>query len=144
MKMITKDMIELLADSFVSVFNSEPWNDSWTKEQAKERLMDIFNTPKFEGAVEITDGRILGVIMGHGEQNYDGVHFFISEFWVDKTMQRKGIGSKLLNDFTDYLKTKDINHHYLITMRNESTQGFYKKLEYNACEALCVMSRTIK
>lgn len=144
MKIIEREMIDTIADSFVSVFNSEPWNDSWTKEQAAERLTDIYNTPKFEGAVEIADGKIIGAIMGHGERYYDGIHFQISEFWVCKDMQGNGKGRKLLTDFTDYLKSKRIMHHYLITMHDGRTEGFYRNNGYITNEDLCVMSKTVK
>lgn len=144
MQIITKDMINMIAESFVSVFNSEPWNDSWTKEQAVERLTDIYETPKFEGAIEVIEGQIIGVIMGHCEQYYDGLHFHILEFWVNKDMQRNGIGTKLLTDFTDYLKSNKIVNHYLITKHGKNTEGFYKKNGYNANENLCVMSKSIK
>lgn len=144
MQIITKDMINMIAESFVSVFNNEPWNDSWTKEQAAQRLTDIYNTPKFEGAVEIADGKIIGVIMGHGEQYYDGVHFQILEFWVHKDMQGNGIGSKLLTDFTDYLKSKDIYNHYLITLQDKRTEYFYRNNGYNTSNNLCIMSKAVK
>lgn len=144
MQIITKDMINMIAESFVSVFNSEPWNDAWTKEQAAQRLTDIYNTPKFEGAVEIADGKIIGAIMGHGEQYYDGVHFQILEFWLQKDMQENGIGSKLLTDFTDYLKSKDIYNHYLITLQGQKTEYFYRKNGYNTSNNLCIMSKTVK
>lgn len=144
MQKITIDMISFIAESFVSVFNSEPWNDSWTKEQAEERLTDIFNTPKFDGAVEIINGKIAGVIMGKGEQYYNGVHFQILEFWVSKNMRRKGVGSKLLNDFTEHLKSKGIFNTYLITMHDRSTEGFYKFLGYNKNQMLCIMNKAEK
>lgn len=140
MQKITKDMINLIAESFVSVFNNEPWNDSWTKEQALERLSDIFNTPKFDGAVEMKDGKIVAVIMGKGERYYDGIHFQVLEFWVDKDMQRNGIGGKLLDDFRERLKLKGIYKFYLITMRGDSTEGFYIKHGYKINEYLCLMS----
>lgn len=144
MQIITKDMINMIAESFVSVFNSEPWNDSWTKKQATERLTDIYNTPKFEGAVEISDGKIASVIMGHGERHYNGVHFQILEFWVHIDMQGNGVGSKLLTDFTDYLKSKDIYNHYLITLQGKRTEYFYRKNGYNTNSDLCIMSKTVK
>lgn len=143
MEKITEDKINEIADSYISVFNDEPWNDSWQSEQAIERLTDIFNTPKFDGAVEIINGKIAAVIMGRGEKYFDGVHFQILEFWVDKTMQRKGIGGKLLNEFTNHLKNNEIHNCFLITLRGERTEGFYKKHGYKTDEYLCLMQDDI-
>ena len=52
-------------------------NKGMTIEQAKERLTDIINTPKFCGMASYEDKKLVGFIMGKGEQYYDGIHFQI-------------------------------------------------------------------
>ena len=37
------------AELFVSVFNAEPWNDSWTKETAQIRIENMMKTGTFIG-----------------------------------------------------------------------------------------------
>ncbi|MBQ8515346.1 MAG: GNAT family N-acetyltransferase [Ruminococcus sp.] len=138
---ITENDIEEIAESYISVFNSEPWNDSWTKEQAVERLTDFFRTPKFEGVMERADGKIAAVLLGRGETYFDGIHFQILEFWVDKAMQRQGIGGRLLEEFIEYLKFKGIYHHFLITLHGECTEGFYEKHGFKADDFLCLMQK---
>lgn len=98
MKDITIELIDDLAVLFVNAFNKEPWNDNWTIEQAKERLIDIINTPKFCGMASYEDKKLVGFIMGRGEQYYDGIHFQILEFCVDNKMQGKGLGRKILKE----------------------------------------------
>ncbi|MEW5323804.1 hypothetical protein V2J23_17295 [Geobacillus thermoleovorans] len=46
---ITTDNLEQCIELYIKVFNSEPWNESWTYETAKERLTDLLHTPKFTG-----------------------------------------------------------------------------------------------
>ena len=33
--------IDLYTELFIRVFNGEPWNDKWTKETAKKRIMEL-------------------------------------------------------------------------------------------------------
>lgn len=139
MQKITEENIINIAESFVSAFNGAPWNDNWTIEQAIERLTDIYHTPKFHGGMKIINGKIAAVILGSGERYYDGIHFQILEFWVDKDMHRQGIGGILLDEFTEYLKGKGIYQHFLITLRGAQTEGFYQKHGYETDTNLCIM-----
>ena len=140
MKKITIDMINKISLSFVRAFNREPWNDSWTFEQAKERLTDIYNTPKFDGMVKIIDGEIAAVIMGNGQSNFDGTNFQILEFWVDTNCQGQGIGGKLLNEFIENLKNQNITKYFLITIHGKKTEDFYIKHGFLTSNDLCIMN----
>ncbi|MED3985791.1 hypothetical protein P4646_17275 [Peribacillus simplex] len=46
---LTSENLELCIELYMNVFNSEPWNERWTYETAKERLSDLLHTPKFLG-----------------------------------------------------------------------------------------------
>lgn len=50
---------------------------------------------------------------------------FIREFYVKKDIQRKGLGSKLLNETIDYFKGKGVNK--LILTYDEDAEEFYLK-----------------
>ena len=43
------------AELFVSVFNAEPWNDSWTIETAQIRIENMMRTPTFIGKALYVD-----------------------------------------------------------------------------------------
>lgn len=139
MKDITIELIDDLAVLFVNAFNKEPWNDNWTIEQAKERLTDIINTQKFCGMASYEDKKLVGFIMGKGEQYYDGIHFQILEFCVDNKMQGKGLGRKILKEFIKTLESKGIYKIFLLTLRNEQTEGFYRKNGLVTDENMCLM-----
>ena len=55
MKIEIEDMIlanlSEYTELFVSVFNSEPWNDSWTKETAQIRIENMMKTPPYRSAL---------------------------------------------------------------------------------------------
>lgn len=140
MKPITIDMLDELAALFADVFNAPPWNDGWSVEQARARLLDIINTPKFCGMAEYSRGKIIGLIMGRGQQYFDGVHFEILEFCVARELQGQGIGRRMLNEFTEYLQEQGVCNAYLLTMKGQSTEGFYQKNGFKTNESMCLMS----
>ncbi len=39
--------LEKYVELFVSVFNTEPWNDSWTEETARIRIKNMMDTNTF-------------------------------------------------------------------------------------------------
>ena len=78
------------AELFVSVFNAEPWNDSWTKETAQIRIEDMMETNTFIGKALYADNDLKGLIWGQKKQHYNGMHFHIEEFCVKTPEQNKG------------------------------------------------------
>lgn len=134
----------LLSDSFVKVFNDAPWNDNWKPQQAFERIRNFMETPRFDGAAVIRDGKVIAAVLGRGEQYFDGVVFQIIEFWVAKEFQRQGIGRRLLADFIAHLKEQGICRVCLLTMKGEQTEGFYRKQGFVTEEGLCWMGQEMK
>ena len=61
------------AELFVSVFNAEPWNDSWTIETAQIRIENMMRTPTFIGKALYVDNALIGIIWGQKEQYYNNV-----------------------------------------------------------------------
>ncbi|BDG47260.1 hypothetical protein [Parageobacillus sp. KH3-4] len=57
------------------VFNSEPWNESWTYETAKERLTDLFHAPKFAGFFWKNNETPIGFIAGNSKTTYPRNNF---------------------------------------------------------------------
>lgn len=141
MKKIVPDMLDELTDLFVDTFNAPPWNDKWSVETARMRLRDIMRMPNFCGAVEYRDSRIAGLIMGHGEYSYDGLHFQILEFCVANDMKGQGIGGELMKDFIAFLDRKGVASIYLLTMRGAATEDFYSAQGFDTVRDMCVMSR---
>lgn len=141
MKKIVPDMLDELTELFVDTFNAPPWNDMWSLETARTRLSDIMRMPNFCGAAEYREGKLAGLIMGHGEMSYDGIHFQILEFCVANDMKGQGIGSQMLSDFIDYLDRKEVTSIYLLTMRGEAIEDFYAAQGFDTVNDMCVMSR---
>ena len=115
------------AELFVSVFNAEPWNDSWTKETAQIRIENMMKTDTFIGKALYADNDLKGIIWGQKEQYYDGTHFQIQEFCVKTSEQNKGYGSALLKALEKALSELGVINIYLITSKGAKTEGYYAK-----------------
>lgn len=142
-KEITKEMLQELSMLFIKAFNAPPWNDQWTVETASKRLLDFINTPGFYGLAEYEDKTLVGMILGRSEQYYNGVSFQILEFCVDNTKQGRGIGKNLLNTMLNKLKEQDVQTVFLLTLRGQSTEGFYEKNGFKTDEAMIMMTKQL-
>lgn len=142
MKQIKGDMLDELTDLFIDVFNAPPWNDTWTREHARTRLLDIMKRPKFFGIAAYEENRPVGMVMGHGEQSFDGIHFQILEMCIANDRKGQGIGSDMMRELTAFLDEQGITSIYLLTMRGAGTEDFYRQHGFRVSDRMCVMSRT--
>lgn len=136
-----KSRLNEYAALYTKVFNGEPWKDSWTVETASMRLAEMMAMPRFIGMESRKDHQLAGIILGHGEPYFDGIHAQILEFCVDGTMQGNGIGTELLEHFCAELQRQGVTGVFLLTSRGERTQGFYANRGFATAENMVLMSR---
>ncbi|MDE6728662.1 MAG: GNAT family N-acetyltransferase [Oscillospiraceae bacterium] len=125
---------------FVSVFNSEPWNDLWTEETALLRFENMMKTNTFIGKALYFENELKGFIYGQKEYFYDGIHFQIQEFCVKSDEQKKGYGKALLQALRDELDTLGVVNIYLITLRGDSTEGYYRRRGFITSDDMILMT----
>lgn len=128
------------AELFVSVFNSEPWNDSWTKETALIRIENMMRTNTFIGKAIYFEDNLKGIIWGQKEQYYNGMHFQIQEFCVKTAEQNKGYGSALLQALENELSEIGIVNIYLITSKGEKTEDYYSRRGFVTSDQMILMT----
>ena len=124
-----------LAESYMRVFNSPPWNDSWTINTAYQRMHDLFRSQGFHGYAYWEDGKLLGAVMGETEHYFDGKVFRIIELWTDPSCRGRGIGRGLI----EAVRNNDCGNVYLITKNTPETVGFYRKCGFDIDGGMCVM-----
>lgn len=135
------DLIQC-TETFIKVFNGEPWNDEWTFTKAQKYLLDFYNTPGFLGGLAIENKELIGFILGVHRTWWSGNEFYIHEMCVESQHQNKGIGKSLL----DYLiKSLDnnISNMTLLTDRGIPAEAFYKKNGFEEIERLVFLSKNI-
>ena len=127
---MTMDDIEQCIELYMTVFNSEPWNESWTHSTAKERLTDFIHTPKYIGFLLYEKDQLIGLIAGNGKKTDVGVTFYLAELCINNRIQGKGYGSKLLLHLEKELRNKDIHSLYLLTVKGGLAEAFFRKNGY--------------
>ena len=132
-----------LAELYIETFNSEPWNDKWTKETAEKRLHQMINVEGFYGLCAYKDDKLCGMILGCEEQFYNGKTFNIREFCVSNKLRGNGLGTKIFNKFEEELRKKQIKEIYLVTVRGDMTEHFYHKQKVSNREQYVVMGKEI-
>ena len=141
-EIIDMNLVHLIeyAELFVAVFNSDPWNDSWTKETAAIRIENMMKTNTFIGKAVYCEGDLKGIIWGQKEQYYNGIHFQIQEFCVKRIEQHKGYGKALLQALKNELSEIGVTNTYLITSKGETTEGYYAKRGFVTSDYMVLMT----
>jgi len=141
---ITVDAIDQCIELYISVFNSEPWNETWTYPAAKERLTDLLNTPKFLGFLLYKKDNLIGFIAGNSKKSYAGLTFYLAELCINNRIQGKGFGTKLLLSLEEELQRRDIQSLYLLTANGGAAETFYLKNGYETNGNRLVMRKSLK
>ena len=132
-------ILEKCADILVNAYNSEPWNDKWTKEKALEKLVCFYNSPKFIGFTATLNNTVLGCVIGNIEPYYTGDYYYLKEMFISVQSQKKGVGAKLLSHVKAHLKTIDINAIILFTGKDFFPFDFYLKSGFNEMAEMRMM-----
>lgn len=138
------DNVESCIELYINVFNSDPWNEMWSEETARERLTDLINTPKFLGFLLYEEDRLAGFIAGNAKKSYAGLTFYLAELCINNQIQGRGYGSKLLNHLEEELRSRDIQSLYLLTANGGMAEAFYLKNNYVINEKRIVMRKDVK
>ncbi|MEG0376917.1 MAG: GNAT family N-acetyltransferase [Eubacterium sp.] len=129
---------------FTKAFNTSPWNDHFTCERSEKRLSMMLDGKSADGMVAFDEeDHMVGMLVGLYECDDEHLVFMIREFCVDAEKKGQGIGTKLLNAMTDYLKKKDVEEMILLTLRTDETEGYYKHLGYKNVEKMVMMHKKI-
>lgn len=141
---ISSSCLEECADLFVEVFNNPPWNESWLKEFAYERLDDCYRTPNFRGLIAKAEEISLGFVMGYVERWDTNKHFYLKEMCVSTKLHRSGIGSQLLKKLEEMIGDEDIQKIIIHTARNSPAQSFYEAQGFYTSEKIIMMGKWLK
>src|SRR4051812_20153147 len=119
--------LDNVVNLYIHVFNGDPWNDQWVPEKARDYLGDIIATPGFQGWVVETEGRVVGLLLGHSTRWWSSIQFVLKEMCIEQTLQRTGLGSKLVQEALTSLKRQQIKRINLLTSRMTWPANFWKK-----------------
>ena len=144
LKLFTDNDLVKCTETFIEVFNDEPWNDEWTSAKAEKYLLNFYQTPGFLGVSAVENNEIIGFIFGVNRVWWSGDEFFINEMCVRKQYQNKGIGREMLNHLIKELHSSNISNITLLTDRGIPAETFYKKNGFEEIERIIFLHKDIK
>lgn len=127
-----------------AVFNEPPWDDEWTVETARTRLVEIMETPGYRGYSAFLVEELVGLVLGNLEQWYTGQHFYLKEMCVRPSCQRRGIGTTMLEDLTEELRSEGVERVYLLTRQASPAREFYESNGFHLNERMGMQSLPLK
>ena len=131
------------AETFIAVFNREPWGEAWTPETAAAYLNDLWNTPRTSGVVAEAETRTVGFALGHTEQRDRGLHFYLAEMCVLPEHQGKGVGKALLRGLEADLQARGVAKLYLLTARNGAAERFYQACGFYSSAKMVMLGKSL-
>lgn len=130
-------------DTFINVFNQDPWNDEWSTDTAYRYLIDFTNTPGFTGVVAVDEEEMIGFIFGASKHWWSGKEFFINEMCVSVQKQKTGVGSALMRFLIEKLESDEISNVTLLTDRGIPAEVFYKKNGFTEIDRLVFLNKNL-
>ena len=139
---IKESDIDECSSLFAKVFSSPPWNEEWTKDLAFKRLSHFYESKDFLGVVAEEDN-IVGFALGNIEPFYFGSMLYLREMCVDSVLQRKGIGSGIIDALDSELSNLNVKRVYLATERTIPAANFYQSKGFVHNEALGFYAKSV-
>ncbi|MBN4007016.1 GNAT family N-acetyltransferase [Nostoc sp. LPT] len=138
----TVEHLDECANLAVEVFNGELPNQHWTRETARVRLQEIFNTSGFVGLV-CRSWEMQGFVVGICEQWENTLRFELKTICVRSDRQGHGIGTNLLQQLVNTLKSMNVNSIYLLTSKDGLAEAFYTKNGFQRSPRMIFMSHQL-
>ena len=116
---------------YVDAFTSHPLNYSFvTQAKAERYIKDMILTPCFVGYVYVDKEIINAFVFGKIDNYFQGTLYEVMELAVDPSIQRGGVGTKVMRLLESRLKGIGIDAISLNTSRHLPAYSFYKKNGY--------------
>jgi ribosomal protein S18 acetylase RimI-like enzyme len=141
---LDEDDIVACSQLYVDTFKHPPWNEEWQIEDAFNRLTNFLSPLCSIGFKVVKDNKILGFLIGEIEQWNGTQNFYLKEMCVSNSLQRSGLGKKLIAVLENELDGRGISRIYLITQRETIPEWFYSSLGFTMNESLVIMGKTVE
>ena len=119
--------LDEITDLYVETYKHEPWNETWDKNFARERLSNFIEHKISENYCIREGNKIIGALFGSRNFTPSIKEFYINDFFIDYHYQRKGIGEYFLKYIEKDLKEKKYFGMVLLTNKSYPCKLFYEK-----------------
>ena len=135
-------IFENVCKLYRDAFNGPPWNEKWSFERAKIRILDLVKYERSLGIVACNPASQtpLAIAIGVFQTCADYDQFYINELCVHPDWQKQGLGQLTLNKIIETAFEQGAQKIYLYTEKNSHLEKFYAKRGFQADSAEIQMS----
>lgn len=120
--------LEDLAQVFCQTFREKPWQEVWSKEEAKEALLEGLSYPRSYGLVAVDGEKVLGGLLGNVRPYAGGTKtFYLEQFFVHPYYHHQGIGRALYQQAVRDLKREEVSGFFYTSLRQTAADLFYRE-----------------
>lgn len=127
---VTIENLDECVSAFLAAYNCPPWNYNWTREKAKQYLLEYMSCKQFKGFALYDDEQVVGAAFAHTKTWWTSPQLMIDEFFISGEKQRKGYGEKLLGYCGRFASEQQISSIILMTNKFMPSYLFYEKNDY--------------
>lgn len=135
--------LEGCAIELCNSFKEEPWNETWTLNQAKQRIIELSKSYGFIGIVLIDKdtNEVVSFMAGRIMTYLNYKEYWIDDLSVNPKYKGHGIGTKMIQYAKSYIPSinKDVIRFSLYTVRTYSCYDFYIKNKFINDKKFCYL-----
>ncbi len=128
---------------YAVAFSGEPWNDPWKPEDAVVHVKELLESNQAYGLEYLTDGRVVGFVLGTSMLFHYGRTFEINDLAVDPAYQKRGIAKKLIETLVSDLEKQNIVGVHLITAAEAFLPEFYERFGFQKEKRVILMGKDL-
>ena len=136
--------IDEITELYIDTYKREPWNETWKKEIAREKIKDAIECNIAENYCILKDNKIIGAMFAKRNYHTSGKELYIDEFFIGYNNQRKGIGKYFLEYIEKDMKKKKYSAIILLTGKDLPSELFYKKNGFRISPRIIFMVKDIE
>lgn len=131
------------ADILVQAYAEPPWEETWTMENARRRLVELSSASDAITLGAFYQGQLVGFVFASPHTSAIGTGLYVAEIAISPSYQRMGFGTALLSHVEHMAIQLDYLQVWLVSRQIGGVADYYKTNGYSRSNALCVYSKML-
>ncbi|HWW42523.1 GNAT family N-acetyltransferase [Pedobacter sp.] len=140
---ITRNDIEICAETLKKAYNQAPWNYHWSSEDAVSYLSDYMSQAQFTGFALYHEQELAGAVFAHIKTWWTGKQLYIDELFIAPHLQKKGFGRILIEHMEKYALEQKLTTITLMTHKFMPAMKFYEDINFIHVQPLVILFKPI-
>jgi GNAT superfamily N-acetyltransferase len=131
------------ADILVQAYAEPPWEEAWTMENARRRLVELSSALDAITLGAFYQGQLVGFVFASPHTSAIGTGLYVAEIAISPSYQRTGFGTALLSHVEHTAIQLGYPQVWLVSRQIGGVADYYKTNGYSRSNALCVYSKML-